>query len=91
MTEDTKANPEEVAEQAGDAPEKEKRSKRGLDAVALRQIRSARKLVTEEGPNPEADFMIASANVLALLDLAAAIRSHNGGGDDEGDAEPPTI
>jgi hypothetical protein len=63
------------AQPSGDADQK--KGKRGLDAMALRQVRSARKLVTEDGPNPEADFMIASANVFAMLELAAAIRSHN--------------
>jgi len=51
---------------------------RGFDAVALRELRRARKLVKDGEPTGEATFAVATANVLALLDLASAIRDANG-------------
>jgi len=58
------------------------RSQKGYDAVALRELRRARKLVRdvkEDGQiSPEANIAIGIANVLALLELASAIREHGG-------------
>jgi hypothetical protein len=55
------------------------KERRGLEAVALRELRRARKLFKDGEPTPEANFVVASANVLALLELAAAIRDHKDG------------
>ena len=54
-----------------------KKKERGFDAVALRELRRARKLVKDGEPTPEASFAVATANVLALLDLASAIRDRH--------------
>ena len=43
-----------------------KKKERGFDAVALRELRRARKLVKDGEPTPEATFAVATANVLAL-------------------------
>jgi hypothetical protein len=52
---------------------------RGLDALALRELRTARQLFTEgDSSAAEANFRVASARVLATLDLAAAIREADG-------------
>ena len=52
-----------------------KRQGRGLDALAMRDLRSARKLFKAGDVSAEeANFLVASASVLATLDLAAAIR-----------------
>jgi hypothetical protein len=60
-----------------------KKRPRGYGDVALRELRRARKLVDqaayEESIPPEASFALQVANVLALLDLAAAIRGQGGG------------
>jgi hypothetical protein len=56
-----------------------KRNERGLDSMAMRDLRSARKLLKEgDASAAEANFLVASANVLAILDLACAIREANG-------------
>ena len=55
-----------------------KAGRRGLDSVALRELRRARKMFKDGEPTPAANFTVASANVLATLELAAAIREHNG-------------
>jgi hypothetical protein len=55
-----------------------KRQGRGLDAMAMRELRSARKLFKAgDSSAAEATFLVASANVLATLDLASAIREAN--------------
>ena len=50
---------------------------RGLEAVALRELRRARKMFKDGEPTPAANFVVATANVLALLELASAIRERN--------------
>lgn len=60
------------------AESKKGREERGYDTIALRELRRARKLMKDGEVSPEANVAIATANVLALLDLAAAIRGHNG-------------
>jgi hypothetical protein len=69
-------------QEPGQADEREApKEKRGLDVVALRELRRARKLFKDGEPTPEANFVVATANVLALLELASAIRDHNNGSD----------
>lgn len=56
-------------------PRARKRQGRTLDSLAMRELRSARKLFKEGGSSvEEANFLVAMANVLATLDLASAIR-----------------
>jgi hypothetical protein len=56
---------------------------RGLDGLALRELRRAHKLFREGGQSAEeANFLVASANVLATLDLASALREPRRGSDD---------
>ena len=56
---------------------------RGLDGLALRELRRAHKLFREGGQSAEeANFLVASASVLATLDLASAIRESKGIVDD---------
>jgi hypothetical protein len=57
---------------------KPKELQRGFETIARQEIRRARRLVTDGQPTPEATFAVSIANVLALLDLAAAIREHGG-------------
>jgi hypothetical protein len=59
-------------------PKKPKELQRGFEAIARQEIRRARRLVNDGQPTPEATFAVSIANVLALLDLAAAIREHSG-------------
>jgi hypothetical protein len=60
-------------------PRGRKKQGRGLDALAMRELRAAHKLFKEgDGSAAEANFMVAYANVLATLDLASAIREANG-------------
>ena len=59
-------------------PKKAKEVQRGFESIARQEIRRARRLVTDGQPTPEATFAVSIANVLALLDLAAAIREHGG-------------
>jgi len=58
----------------------EEKAPKTFDAVALRELRRARRLIRDskkgEPISPEADLAIGIANVLALLNLAAAIRDH---------------
>jgi hypothetical protein len=60
----------------GEGGRKEKTPLRGFEAIARHEIRRARKLVKDGEPTPEASFALSIANVLATLDLAAAIREH---------------
>ena len=53
------------------------KERRGLEAVALRELRRARKMFKDGEPTPAANFVVATANVLALLELASAIRERN--------------
>ena len=53
---------------------KPKETTRGYEAIARQEIRRARRLVTDGQPTPEATFAVSIAGVLALLDLASAIR-----------------
>ena len=59
-------------------PKKPKDVQRGFESIARQEIRRARRLVTDGQPTPEATFAVSIANVLALLDLASAIREHGG-------------
>ncbi len=85
MSEEEGRMSEEPAENVGDdvqseqAAAKEKKS-RGLNIVVMKEVRRARRLFQSEETAPEANFVISTANVLALVDLAAAIReaNHNG-------------
>ena len=62
------------------APRRKKQGGRGLDSLAMRELRAARKLFKEGDTSAaEAQFLVAQANVLALLDLASAIREARGG------------
>ena len=57
--------------------------RRGLDNMALRELRRAHKLFRDGGPSAdEANFLVASANVLATLDLASALRESRHESDD---------
>jgi hypothetical protein len=56
---------------------------RPMDTVVMREIRRARKLFRDEETVAEANFVVAAANVLALVDLAAAIRETNPGSGEE--------
>jgi hypothetical protein len=59
------------------------RKQRGLDSMAMRELRRAHKLFNDGGPSAaEANFLVASASVLATLDLASAIRESKGVADD---------
>jgi hypothetical protein len=59
----------------GAAPRARGRKQRGLDSLAMRQLRRAHKLFGEGGLSAaEANFLVSSASVLATLDLASAIR-----------------
>jgi hypothetical protein len=51
---------------------------RGMDVVVMRELRRARKLYRDDESSSEASFIVATANVLALVDLAAAIRETGG-------------
>jgi hypothetical protein len=65
-------------------PRARKRQGRSLDTLAMRDLRTARKLFKEGGSaESEATFLVAMANVLATLDLASAIRESNGGASDD--------
>jgi hypothetical protein len=53
---------------------------RGLETVAMRDVRRARKLVSDakgESIPAEATLLLEIAAALALLDLASAIREHD--------------
>ena len=66
-----------------EAPTPRGRKQRGLDSVAMRELRRAHKLFNEGGPSAaEANFLVASASVLATLDLASAIRESKRDSDD---------
>jgi hypothetical protein len=65
-------------------PRARKRQGRSLDSLAMRELRSARKLFREGGASAEeANFLVSMANVLATLDLASAIRESNGATSDD--------
>jgi hypothetical protein len=55
---------------------KQKDPVRGFETIARQEIRRARRLVNDGQPTPEANFAVSVAGVLAMLDLAAAIREH---------------
>ena len=69
---------DETARATGESDEQELKSKkqRGLDVVVMKEIRRARRLFQDAETADEANFVLATANVLALVDLAAAIRAH---------------
>jgi hypothetical protein len=58
---------------------KAKESARGFESIARQEIRRARRLVNDGQPTPEANFAVQVAGVMAMLDLAAAIREHRNG------------
>jgi hypothetical protein len=60
---------------------KPKETTRGYEAIARQEIRRARRLVTDGQPTPEATFAVSIAGVLALLDLASAIRDQGSKGE----------
>jgi hypothetical protein len=60
---------------------KPKETTRGYEAIARQEIRRARRLVTDGQPTPEATFAVSIAGVLALLDLASAIREQGSKGE----------
>jgi hypothetical protein len=61
------------------AESRPKKHQRGLDVLAMRELRSARKLFKDGASSAaEVNYLVASANVLATLDLAAAIREAGG-------------
>jgi hypothetical protein len=53
------------------------RKPKGMSVVVMREIRRARRLFRNQETVNEASFVVATANVLALVDLAAAIRESN--------------
>jgi hypothetical protein len=67
----------------GDQPAKKekgaKEASRGYEAIARQEIRRARRLVTDGQPSAEANFAVQVAGVLAMLDLAAAMRESRNG------------
>jgi hypothetical protein len=74
---DTTASGETSADEQ--RPKKQKDAGRGFEAIARQEIRRARRLVNDGQPTPEANFAVSVAGVLAMLDLAAAIREHREG------------
>lgn len=90
VTEETQAPAEETAAGEGEGEaegeggaRREKRAKEaqhGYETVARQEIRRARRLASDGQPTPEANFALSIANVLAMLDLASAIREHKGSG-----------
>jgi hypothetical protein len=62
--------------QAGGAEAKAEKERRKLNDRAIASVRGAGRTMREvEEPEARARFMLAEANVLAILDLADAIRS----------------
>ena len=78
MTEENTQVADEQGAENGQADKKAKELQRGFETIARQEIRRARRLVTDGQPTPEATFAVSIANVLAVLDLAAAIREHGG-------------
>ncbi len=72
------AEGEQESRRERSADKKPKELQRGFETIARQEIRRARRLVTDGQPTPEATFAVSIANVLAMLDLAAAIREHGG-------------
>jgi hypothetical protein len=61
--------------EGGEAAAPKAKKERGLDTMAMRELRRAHKLFKDgETSAAEANFLVASANVWATLDLASAIR-----------------
>jgi hypothetical protein len=81
MVEAHEANVTEGETAAADEPKakKPKEASRGFETIARQEIRRARRLVNDGQPTPEANFAVSVAGVLAMLDLAAAIREHRDG------------
>jgi hypothetical protein len=76
------SNEDDVIE-GGEAEAPRARRERGLGRFAMRELRRAHKLVKDGEPSAaEANFLVASANVLATLDLASAIREAKRDSDD---------
>ena len=78
MTEENTQVADEQGAENGQADKKAKELQRCFETIARQEIRRARRLVTDGQPTPEATFAVSIANVLAVLDLAAAIREHGG-------------
>jgi hypothetical protein len=83
MADEETPTPEDEAVESEQEPSKSKKT-RGMDLVVMKEVRRARRLFRDD-QTAEADFVIATANVLALVDLAAAIRETNSGADSEAD------
>jgi hypothetical protein len=79
--EETPTPEDEAVESTEQEPAKGKKT-RGMDLVVMKEVRRARRLFRDD-EKAEADFVIATANVLALVDLAAAVRETNQGADSE--------
>jgi hypothetical protein len=61
-----------------------KKQQRGIGGLAMRELRRAHKVFNDgDASAAEANFLVASASVLATLDLAAAIRESKGIADDD--------
>jgi hypothetical protein len=61
------------------APSARRKSARGLDVLAMRELRSAHEVFQGgDASAAEASFLISSAAVLAMLDLASAVREASG-------------
>ena len=59
------------------------KKQRGIGGLAMRELRRAHKVFNDgDASAAEANFLVASASVLATLDLASAIRESKGIADD---------
>jgi hypothetical protein len=61
---------------SGDEPEKLKDNSPGARALKLLRAAKRSAAAAESPEDPRAQHLLAEANVLAMLDLADAIRSH---------------
>jgi hypothetical protein len=59
------------------------RKTQGTGLVVMKEIRRARRLFRDDQTEAEANFVLSAANVLALVDLAAAVRETNAGADSD--------
>jgi hypothetical protein len=82
MAEEETPTPEDEAVESTEEGSPKTKKTRGMDLVVMKEVRRARRLFRDDQTG-EADFVIATANVLALVDLAAAIRETNSGADSE--------
>jgi hypothetical protein len=82
--EDATTTEDEAVESGDQGPARDKKTRR-TDLVVMKELRRARRLFRDDQTAAQANFAIATANVLALIDLAAAIRETNPGADSEAD------